>query len=811
MNRARFSSFSSAFDPSGVTGAVVSGRDAARIAASRMEDNLVPADQAFADGASVDVTNAFAPFGQQPQPGSTFYFTSEEVFAKPGATVLLDIAMVPTRSAGAGETELEAPVVAWEYWNGNAWAALISPSASSRVTQFRSSGVVRFPVPLDMTPVEVNDNAHCWMRARLLQGAYGFKREVSYQGPSTDPGPFRFTIVETVAPAVASFRLGYLYRSAWDFPQHCFAHNDFQYELRTADVRRPGGFFQPFRPVPDTTPALYLGFDRPLPNDLVSLYVDVREQEMSAAPLVWEAWDGVSWKRLPIVDETAHLTRPGLVSFVAPDVAPRASATMIDAAENRIRVTDALAAAVFRPRDRIVVEQRTASEMAIIRAIAGEVITLEGPLANAYSGGTVAHAALPRFGRPLDWVRARLKDDGAPVPTVLEGIHLNAAWAAQVRTNENEVLGSGTAQPAQSVFFSQTPVLRGEAIEVRELEGARAAVELPILQDEVRKQGLSDADVRSVSDPRGGRVTEVWVRWRARPHLFHSGPDDRHYVIERARGRVIFGDGRNGRIPPVGLNNIVAARYQVGGGTAGNIPPGKIGQLLGSAAIVQSVSNPRAGDGGAAGETIEGVKRRGPQRLRHLGRALSATDYEALAREASPGVAMARALPATASNGRPAPGSVTLIVVPHSLDARPQPSFELRRQVYEYIAARVPASLNAGHIAVIGPSYLPVGASAAAVARDLSEAARVEARIRDALERFLHPLTGGPQEEGWPLGRDIYLSDLAAIVEAVEGVDFLRGLELLLEDIPQGEHIAVPPDRIVVAGPLRIEMEGPEL
>ena len=164
-----------------------------------------------------------------------------------------------------------------------------------------------------------------------------------------------------------------------------------------------------------------------------------------------------------------------------------------------------------------------------------------------------------------------------------------------------------------------------------------------------------------------------------------------------ARGAASFSAmARNGRIPPVGPNNILAARYQVGGGTAGNIPPGKISQLLGSAAIVQSVTNPRGGDGGAAGETIEGVKRRGPQRLRHLGRALSAADYEALAREASPGVAMARALPATAPNGRPAPGSVTLIIVPHSLDPRPQPSFELRRQVYEYIGARVPASLSAG-------------------------------------------------------------------------------------------------------------------
>jgi hypothetical protein len=771
-------------------------------AASRSAADFVLPDEAFANGLAVDLTNTFYPFGQQPQPGSTFYFTSNEVFTKPGATMFLSISIVLTRSASQGETELDTPVVNWEYWNGSEWALL-----ASRSGEFKFSTVLSLPVPTDLVPVEVNNNEKLWMRVRLARGAYGFKRQITYQ---TNPGPLSFTIVETVPPAVDGFRLGYIYRSPWEYPQHCLTYNDFQFELHTDDVRRPGNFFPPFRPVADTTPVLYLGFDRPLPNDLVSLYVDVREQDVTPSPLTWEAWDGTSWKKLSVADETAHLTRPGLVSFVAPDVAPRPEARISGAAAERITASDALAAAVFQPNDRIVVQQDATSEMATVREVNGEVIVLETPLTRTYTGGRVAHAALPRFGRPLDWIRARLKDDGAPFMSILDGVYLNATWARQVQTIENEVLGSGTAEPGQSVFFSQAPVLREEAVEVRELEGARAAVELPMLQEELRRHAVPDDALRIVSDQRLGRVTEVWVRWQSRPHLFFSGPDDRHYVVERARGRVIFGDGLNGRIPPVGPNNIVAARYQVGGGTAGNVPAGTITQLLGSAAIVQSVTNPRAGDGGATGETIESVKRRGPQRLRHLGRALSAADYEALAREASAGVAMARVLPATAPNGRPAPGWVTVIVVPQSLDPQPQPSFELRQQVHDYLRARASAAMGAAQIAVTGPTYLPIGVFAGVVPRNLSDAGLVETRMRGALERFLHPLTGGPEEEGWPLGRDIYLSDVAALVEGVEGVDFLRELELLLDDIPQGEHIAVAQDRIVVAGPLRIEMQGPE-
>jgi hypothetical protein len=469
-----------------------------------------------------------------------------------------------------------------------------------------------------------------------------------------------------------------------------------------------------------------------------------------------------------------------------------------------------LEAAKFQPGDQIDIRQDKISDMAIVKQVTGDVIVLETPLTNSYTSGTISLAALPRFGTPRDWMRARLKADGAPAASHIHGIHLNATWAVQVQTINDEVLGSGTGQPQQSFFCTQTPVLPGEHIEVRELEGARAAVEWPILQEELRARGLTEDSVRLVFEPRTGNVSEVWIRWQPRPHFFFSGPDDRHYVVERARGRVMFGDSQHGRMPPVGANTIRARRYQAGGGLAGNVPAKTITQLLGTVPFVQSVHNPRAADGGADGETPEAVRTRGPQTLRHRGRALAARDYEALAREASPGIAAARALPATAPNGRPAPGWVTVIIVPQSQDPRPQPSFELRRQVHAYLTARAPATLAPERVAIIGPTYLPIGVEAVVTPRDLGEAGVVEERVLVALAGFLHPLTGGPEGHGWPLGRDVYLSDVAAILEAVDGVDYVKELRLLQHDVPQGEQVIVPPDRMVVAGALRIEMQATE-
>jgi len=751
---------------------------------------LLP-DAAFADSQKLDLSSTFFPFGQQPQPGSAFYFSSQEAFSRPGAHIIVSAeeASTPQDSAGEGSEPCPPPKLATEYWNGTRWASLAPPSDGNWIV-----------LPMDVSATSVNGENGFWLRIRIVEGGFARTRQIQWDSN-------KIVVVENVPPALCNLSIGYDYHSPWEQPQHCLTYSDFRFERHSDDVRRPGSQFTPFHPVHDTTPALYLGFDRPLPNDLVSLYLDIQESDAATPPVIWEAWNGDAWRELTVTDETEHLRRPGLVSFIPPDVPPRPQANVSQTNGDRIVTSSATEAARFRPGDLIVVEHGKDRESATVRQVDGAAIRLESPLLGTYHvGSTLSLAPLPRFGTPRDWVRARLKVDGAPAESLVNGIYPNGVWVVQAQTVQDEVLGSSTGQPNQPFFFAQTPLLHGEQIEVRELAGARAEVELPILQEELAACGLMGEDIRTTVDRRTGRIKEVWIRWQARPHLLFSGPDDRHYVVERARGRLIFGDGCNGRIPPPGRDNVRAGRYRAGGGVIGNVPSGAINQLLGAAAFAKAVTNPAAADGGADGESPEMVKTRGPRRLRHHGSALAACDYEALACEASPGVAMARTLPATAPNGRPAPGWVTVTIVPQSLQPQPTPSFELRRRVHDYLIARAPATLAASRIAIIAPNYLPIGVSAVVIPQDAGEAGAVEDRVQAVLERFLHPLTGGPVGHGWPFGRDVYLSDVAAVLEAVPGVDYVERLDLLLDDVPVGERVRVPADRIVVAGPIRVEM-----
>ncbi len=635
---------------------------------------------------------------------------------------------------------MDAPVVAWEFWNGRRWQTLTVAGTPEAMT-FQAHGPVTFTVPDDASAVSHAGQSARWIRARLVRGGYGVARVVSWKDEASGKLNF-YTILDVRPPTLDLVRLGYRWRSRPADPERCVTYNDFRFTDQIDALRNTGGAFEPFHPVSDSTPALYLGFDRPLPVDRVGLYLGVEEalDDEEAPSLVWEQWNGIAWAELRARDETRGLLVPGIVSAPLPGPAFGAD-----------------------------------------------------PLLN-------------RFGERRAWIRARMKHDQSPRQPLVDAIKINAVRVAQEETFVNDVVGSSNGEPEQVFFARRAPVLAGERLEVRELAGPRARVEEPMLRAELASQALTEDDVRVVRDARTGHPIEIWVRWRSRPNLFFAGPSAREYLVERSRGRILFGGAGRGLAPPAGTDNVVLRAYRSGGGVAGNVPRGGINQVL-AGVLAQGVINPRAAEGGADGETLDRVRRRGSATVRHRRQPVSAADYEALAVEASPAIAFARVLPETHPSGRHATGWVTVLAVPYGDEDEPRPSFELRDRVRQFLARRAPATA-AHRVSVVAPTYFLVDVDAVLSPVDPAAAGQVIAAARSAVRRFLHPVTGGPRSEGWAFGRGLYLSDVAALLEAMPGVDYVQSLALLVGGSPVGEHVAVPRDRIIAAGGVQIGLAG---
>jgi hypothetical protein len=126
--------------------------------------------------------------------------------------------------------------------------------------------------------------------------------------------------------------------------------------------------------------------------------------------------------------------------------------------------------------------------------------------------------------------------------------------------------------------------------------------------------------------------------WAVRTSLTSSLSSDRHCVVDPqtdGTASLIFGDGVNGRIPPIGTNNIRGV-YRIGADLDGNIGANTLTVNRDGVGVFRRVWNPRQGKywisaDWATQEALERAKVRGPQQLRTLYRAVSPSDCEILA------------------------------------------------------------------------------------------------------------------------------------------------------------------------------------
>jgi predicted phage baseplate assembly protein len=293
--------------------------------------------------------------------------------------------------------------------------------------------------------------------------------------------------------------------------------------------------------------------------------------------------------------------------------------------------------------------------------------------------------------------------------------------------------------------------------------------------------------------------------WREALTWDLAGPHDRVYVLSPERGEVSFGNGRVGRVPTA--NAEIHCSYHVGAGLAGNVKAGtlEVAKLQGASV---KVVQPFAATGGADAESLEDAQARALASLAEPSRAVTLSDFETLAL-ATPGVpiAQARALaeyhPATPCFK--APGCVTVVVIPQCPDPQRETNPDLLRAVQRYLERR---RTLATEVHVTGPGYTNVVVTARLQVTAGTAVAAMRAAALAALIDFFHPLHGGPDKQGWPVGRDVFRSEVMALLAGLPGVESVDrfGLQTDGDREPRCGNLPVCRDHIIASGIHQIQI-----
>lgn len=400
-----------------------------------------------------------------------------------------------------------------------------------------------------------------------------------------------------------------------------------------------------------------------------------------------------------------------------------------------------------------------------------------------------------------EWLRARIVRGAYDIEPRLRNVAVNVVPCAQKETirgeHVNEPTGKGDGRPDQVHGLKRGPLLlppdttpvtlvSSDVANWQRLmgEASRTCPELAARLFELGgpSNDGSDVDYQRVRElnrdvagaldafgpllAREPAVVAVGDQlWQCVESFDRSHPGSKHFVLDTERGRLLFGNGLNGRIPGK-EDEIRAVWYQASAGSKGNVAADQRWRIRSADLSGLTLRNPAAAVGGADPETIPELELRGQANLRRPDRAVTLRDLERLAL-ATPQVHVARA---KAIAHCPQPETLTVVVVPKVRPGRRRPPTEVSEAFLTTVGRHLERRrLLCDQLRVIAPVFIEVGISARLrLAKGAGPTAVLE-RARDALDRFLsgeldparaaappNPAdASSPCPTRWPFGRAV--------------------------------------------------------
>ncbi|RQW81310.1 MAG: putative baseplate assembly protein [Methanothrix sp.] len=697
------------------------------------------------------------PLGREPKLYDSFSMSCKEVLSKSRA----NIKIVFSRKSNDPPVVGKDPSLLWEYFDGTVWKNLHVIKSEKFDEKFE--GTLEFECPSDLSEGEVHGINGFWVRATLIEGDWG-KEKLKQVGENED---IHWVVDKSdiKPPWLSSIELQV--KSDLREGSHlecCMAYNNLDYvdlTVRSKGVSEESLGFMPFVPLLETNCVLYLGFDNRFPDGNTSTYFSVDEASVpvNKEEVKWSYWLGP-------VSPAEKMSRYERVKLRS--ISGLSKGTVLLFCEQG---------------------KETAMEGAVVKEISSDgVIDLEKSLNYLYSeAASVFHAYIPvyldntdslnrsdmleftslealakisMFGSDCYWMGANLLcKTRDPVLPIITGIYPNTVWASQFDTVLNEMLGSSSGEKSLSFAFNHRPIISSE-VWVRE---GIILTESDIAHLAAQKIGFVD-----VTDNLG-KVVDAWIRWKEVDDLYGSGPHDRHYLLDAANGKITFGDGIDGMIPPIGSQNI-KVNYKWGGGLAGNLLAGNINVLEMPIAGVERIVNHIASEGGSEMESMSDFLERGQQQIRHRDRAVTLEDYARIAETSHSSIARIKCM----TKG----GKIHVIVIPAGPEDRPMPSQRLLLSIKSTLESKSQISLPSNTLNVQAPIYKEVRVAADIVPVSIDLAVPLKKAIIERLHSYLHPLIGGPGKGGWAFGRGVYLSEIYSLIQGLDGVAYVENLTL---------------------------------
>lgn len=287
-----------------------------------------------------------------------------------------------------------------------------------------------------------------------------------------------------------------------------------------------------------------------------------------------------------------------------------------------------------------------------------------------------------------------------------------------------------------------------------------------------------------------GRLENLWIKWKAVPNLVAYGMDDRVYEVDYSKGEVLFGNGKNGKIPPEQYNESIKIKYSICNGSKGNISANKIDDFANVISRVSKVRNPAPIMGGVDRETIDGAARRMFSQVSGGNRLVSLDDFEDSICFNDRNIYKVRCLSHVDEQGKPCMGVTSIAVLPRVYMQGYEKFQGIKNRIWQFIDEKAPAPLsNSTRLRVFEVSYVETSVSVDVVIDDFNSYQSVYNGIESKLEIFLDPVKGNFSGKGWNIGQFPRKEFIYNYIKTVPKIKWIKNINIFTKLVtPEGKR-----------------------
>lgn len=322
---------------------------------------------------------------------------------------------------------------------------------------------------------------------------------------------------------------------------------------------------------------------------------------------------------------------------------------------------------------------------------------------------------------------------------ILKGIDLNAVEIHNVETLPEENFYIDITTPNMTFPLAAQNILRADVFVNERAKFTPAAM---------RRLIESEPDRVQVEYNFMGEISEFFVRWEEIDSFDRSQPDSRHYILDRQRNEIRFGDGVAVQIPSASAGVAFRVQLYCCQGVRGNLPVGAVNALLGRTLYIDKLYNPIATFEGSNLESIERVHRRGANLISGHNRLVSQLDYLREAYSFSDSIIKVKCITGRNPEGQQVGGLIAIAVMTKDYRDGAYSFHALCARLTQKLLERSETTVCAENLLVTEPVYVSISVDVWVEVNDLSRAFDVQSLIHDHLTSFLDPLGSSAWEIG---------------------------------------------------------------